>query len=272
MAIVAVKQSRSLQRGLEVIRHLNREHALSLHELHVATQLSRATLSRILLTLQTEGFATQRIADSKWVLKPMPQPQKRSDAATDTLARVASSILDDLCRRIIWPSDLSVRIGSHMEVVETSRAHSSLVLGRIGIGFPINMLLSAPGRAYLAFCTDRERDQLVARLKRKRALGQDIAMSDTAISHLMEDTRRQGFGARDDTWGGHIEKSKSAYDDGLNAIAVPIHHKGRVLGCINIVWIRHLISQSEMVRRNLGDLKHASAVIADAFEQEIGKR
>lgn len=265
MAIARVKTIRALERGLDVVRLLNAEGALSLDVLHRRTGLPRATLSRILLTLQQTGFAAQRIADDRWAATPLPAARGVRSRAAGRLARVASPILDELCRAIIWPSDLSVRVGSHMELVETSRAHSSLMLGRLRVGFPINMLLSAPGRAYLAYTGEKERGDILARLARRAGPGQDIAVNAPVVDHILRETRRRGYGVRDDGWGGHISASKADYDDGLSAIAVPVMHEGKVLGCVNIVWIRNLLTQADMARRHLPQLTGAAAAIAQAY-------
>lgn len=267
MTLSAVKPIRGLERALQVLRHLQRNNAMSLHELHLATGLSKATLSRILLTLQRDGFAAQRIADDRWNIGLSMQSHARSSKASDRLSQVASAILDELCARIIWPSDLSVRVGTHMELRETSRAHSSLMLGRLRIGFPINMVLSAPGRAYLANSTPEHREHILQRLRKRPGLGHAEVRSRTYMDRLIKETLSQGYAVRDPNWGGHISNPKSDYDDGLNAIAVPIKSDTAVLGCVNIVWIRKLLPQPEMVRRHLSDLTTAAAAIEVAYHR-----
>lgn len=173
--------------------------------------------------------------------------------------------MEQLCRRVIWPSDLSVRVGTHMELTETSRPHSRLTLAHITVGFPVHMLLSAPGRAYIAFCQDEERDAILDRLAKGKGVSRALARDSAFVTRLVDETRRLGYGARDKSWGGHISEPKHRYDDGLNAIAVPVLHEDRVLGCINIVWIRHLLTQAEMARRHLADLRSSAQQIAAAF-------
>lgn len=265
MTITAVKTIRGLERGLAVFRLLQQQGAMSLNDLHQKTKLPRASLSRILLTLNRAGFIAQRIADNYWIIADTGIEQAGASRKAGRLARAASPILDELCMNIIWPSDLSIRVGTHMELVETSRAHSSLMLRRIRVGFPINMLLSAPGRAYLAFTSEKERNSIINRIRRKPGLGHEVAVSEGVIEHIIQSTRYQGYGARDDGWGGHISDPISRYDDGLNAIAVPIMQKECVLGCVNIVWIRNLISQSEMAKRHLAQLQEAARNISNAY-------
>ncbi|MEZ5844252.1 MAG: helix-turn-helix domain-containing protein [Hyphomicrobiaceae bacterium] len=261
----SVKTVRALERGLSLLEHLHGSGALSLGELHRATGLPKATLERLLLTLHEQGWAQQRLADGKWV----PSGPIRSLAIRlppkSRLGQAATPVMEQLCRRVIWPSDLSVRVGTHMELTETSRPHSRLTLAHITVGFPVHMLLSAPGRAYIAFCEDEERESILQRLAKGKGISRTLARDGAFVARLVEETRRLGYGARDESWGGHISEPKHRYDDGLNAIAVPVLHADRVLGCINIVWIRHLLTQTEMARRHLADLRSSADQIAAAF-------
>jgi IclR family mhp operon transcriptional activator len=156
-----------------------------------------------------------------------------------------------------------------MELKETSRPHSTLMINGLRIGFPINMLMSAPGRAYLAFCPTEEREMVLDRMKSRDGPGHDWAQNRAFVTRILDETREQGFGARDPRWGGHITKPKSQFDDGLSAIAVAIRNSGGVLGCINIVWIRRLVSQDEMVRRHLADLMDAAKRINLKYEHSV---
>ena len=156
-----------------------------------------------------------------------------------------------------------------MALKETSRPHSTLIINGLRIGFPINMLMSAPGRAYLAFCPAKEREMVLDRMKSREGAGHQLARNNSFVARILEETRKQGFGARDSRWGGHITKPKSKFDDGLSAIAVPIQNSNGVLGCVNIVWIRRLVGQDEMVERHLADLKEAAKRINLNYELAV---
>ena len=62
------------------------------------------------------------------------------------------------------------------------------------------------------------------------------------------------------------------YDDHLDAIAVPIMTGGKVLGCVNIVWLRHLRLKDEIVKNHLADLQDTAAAIADAMRSKSARR
>jgi len=261
-----VKQIRALDRGLSVLRVLYEVRATTLHELHDRLQLPKATLSRILLTLQSQGFIWQSIGDNlyraSYTLKAMSDYLE----PRDKLAEIAGPILDTLCAKVQWPSDLSVRSGHFMQLRETTRAHSYFVLNRLQIGFKVSMLLSAPGRTYLAFCSEEERREILGLLEKQDDPGYPLLRSPSRLDRILRETREQGYGCRDLTWGGHYSLPKTRYNDGLNAIAVPILGRSRILGCVNIVWIKRLFRQDQVAHRHLRDLEKAAASIAKAVD------
>ena len=77
----------------------------------------------------------------------------------DGVAEAAGPILDRLCQKVSWPSDLMVPAGDHLEIRESSRVRTpfAIYFMQDRIGIPVNWVLSAVGRAYLAFCPENER-------------------------------------------------------------------------------------------------------------------
>ncbi|OZA20274.1 MAG: hypothetical protein B7X90_06445 [Novosphingobium sp. 17-62-19] len=62
-----VKTVRALERGLDVLIEVQTRKAASLHELHQATGLPKATLLRMLVTLGQKGLVWQRLADGAYL-------------------------------------------------------------------------------------------------------------------------------------------------------------------------------------------------------------
>ncbi len=62
------------------------------------------------------------------------------------------------------------------------------------------------------------------------------------------------------------------YDDGLDAIAVPVQYEGALLGCLNIIWIRSLLSRKSIITRHLTDLKLTAQAISASFSSLIAEK
>ncbi|WP_374239928.1 helix-turn-helix domain-containing protein [Zoogloea sp.] len=263
-----MKTINALERGLDVLRKLNERHGQSLAELHAATGIPKPSLLRILDTLEASGFAWRAIGDGRYrrrfalILRP--------SIADELLAigEIAAPFLENLRRKVIWPSDVLVFRDFRMELVETSRRQSTLGVAMYPLGYRVEMFLSAPGRAWLAFCSDAERETVLAdaalhppMLQRSRDLLRG------GLADILDETRRLGYASRDPLFGGADDKDISVIDDRLDAIAVPLMAGGRVLATMNLVWPRKYRLKEQIVREHLADLQEAAASIAAAFSR-----
>ncbi len=258
---------RVVERAVAVIRALDGTAGLSLAELKACTGLPKATLSRLLATLEAQAVVWRALGDGRYRNRVSFRPITPAQHLHSRLAEAAAPHLEALQRKVVWPSDLTVRHRYWMELVETSRARSGLALNRDRLGHRIDMLLSAVGRAYLAFCPDEEREEILGRL---RAHPEDRVnpgrFNLSAVRRTLAETRKRSYGTRDPSFGGSA-KSIREVDDKLAAIAVPITSARRVLGCINIVWPRRLMREREVARRHLTDLARTAERIARAAEE-----
>jgi hypothetical protein len=86
-----------------------------------------------------------------------------SEGFTDDewISAVATPVLGELLRTVVWPSDLTTVDGTAMIIRETTHRFSRLSFHRAMVGRRMPLLYSASGRAYLAFCPEEERAQLL---------------------------------------------------------------------------------------------------------------
>ena len=256
-----VKPIQSLERGLHVLAKLREMRAASLHDLHRATGIPKPTLTRILYTLYRQGLVWQRMADGAFLPSHLMLQRGRLDD-TAWLVEIASPVLERLCERVMWPSVLSVPRLDHMEVVETNspRAYfDELPAGPIG--FRANLLRSASGRAYLAFCPDAEREAVLRRLRDRDGVGHELAHDPVAVRRIVAATRRRGYSVRAPDFGGHYSKTRRELDDGRSSIAMPVRSGGHVLACVNLTWRRKALTLTQVVDRYAGDLCTAVTTI-----------
>ncbi len=259
----SVKSIRALARGVQVLRRLQQSGGLSLNDLHRATGLPRATLLRILLTLENEGLVWRRIVDDAFLASHSVIEKRAGSEEEARLAEVASPLLEALTNEIKWPSILAVPRLTHMEVIEATAPRSYFHHIELGpVGFQVNILLSATGRAYLAYCPDEEREATLDRLRHSQRSGDKMAHDRRWINDVLAKTRKQGFGARDPRFGGNFDLTRRDYDDGRDSLAVPIMLSRRVIGCINVTWIRRVTTQAKVVSEFLKDVQMTAADMA----------
>ena len=97
-----VKSIRALARGLTVLRLLQQSGGMSLNDLYRASGLPKATLLRILLTLEEEGLIWQRIADNAYLASHLVHRSFSGTEDERLFAELASPLLERLTRRVRW--------------------------------------------------------------------------------------------------------------------------------------------------------------------------
>ena len=264
-----VKSIQALARGLEVLQLLQTSGALTLHDLHRLSSIPKASLLRILKTLKDQGLVWRRMADDAYVPSfSLAELAGRMDREQE-LVETASPVLEALTAEIRWPSVLAVPRLTHMEVLETnaSRAYfDDIALGPVG--FRVNMLRSASGRAYIAFCEAPVRDAILDSLRRSPHPGDRVARSTDYVDRLIAETRTRGFALRDPDFGGDFDAGRATADDARDSLGVAIRLEMHVPGSLNITWKRRALTRDAAVARFAAPAQRAAKEIA----RRLGER
>lgn len=253
----AVKSIRALARGLEVFKLLQAQPTYSLQELHQATGLAKPTLLRVLKTLEEAGLAHRAFGDGRYRVGARARLLGRAVGPHHVVAEQAGPVLDALCRRVLWPSDIAVYKDGAMEILETSRQQTPFLVNRARMGYRVHMLLSAMGRIYLACCPEDERNAILDRLRRSNDPYDRKARDRAAVLVSLAKDRERGYAVRAPGYGRWGPEGGVAA-----AIAVPVRRGEQVLGSVNLGWVAGAVSMEEMVAKHLGDLQEAAEEIA----------
>lgn len=239
-----------LLRGLAILRALNEHNIATALELSRITGLPRATVYRLLNTLVAAGYVSRGARPETYQLTI--QVRALSDGFTDEawLSEIASPILEELGQQIVWPTDIATFDHDAMIVRDTTHGSSPLSINREKAGFRPPMLLSALGRAYLAWCPANERDLIIRNVATSAQPDAALAQDRRSVDALIAQVIRKGYGFRE---GGISEKTGS--------IAVPVTRNDRVIACINLHYILSALSEEEVAARYLEPLRTAAAKI-----------
>jgi IclR family mhp operon transcriptional activator len=263
MRKMQVKSITALERGLKVLQILQTSGAASLADLHRVTGIPKASLLRILKTLMEQGMAWQRMADNAYVPSFSLSELARRIDHENALVEAASPILEALSAKVQWPSVLAVPRLTHMEVIETNASRAGIDNVPLGpVGFQINMLRSASGRAFITFCEPAIREATLDRLRLSRRPGDRWAQIPDYIDKMLTETRSQGFGLRDLDFGGDYDQGRDVFDDKRDSIGVAIRLGNHVPGAINITWSRRVFTREKAIKVFAASLQDAAHQIA----------
>lgn len=260
---MAKETMRGLERGLSVLKALERTDGLALRDLHRETRLPKPTLLRILSTLEENGYARRRVTDGSW-RRAARRSETPQSLLHDLLLDVGGEVLDELCSRIAWPSDLAVYHRGMMHILETTRKKTPYAVNMTGIGYRVPMLQTGLGRAWLAFCTDAEREKIIAALRRSDNPFDRASREPETVAAILGETRRIGYGTRAPGF-----TLRAEGEDKTNGIAVPVMMRGRVIACVSLVWTISAQNERTVVKRYLAKVQAAASRIGYEIERRL---
>ena len=166
---------------------------------------------------------------------------------------------------------MMVPAGDHMVIAETSQTQTPFLIKAGGIGSPVNWLFSAVGRVYLAYCPDKEREEILQRLRKSDKPVDRLAHEPKRLEKILMETRQRGYGIRDPGFIGGFYGA-APQDDGLAAIALPLLDRNRVHGAVNILWVKTAFTIENFANRHLADLQTAAREIVDSLRSPTNMR
>jgi len=247
---------RALNRGLEVLTELNRLERAAINTLANAVGLPRTTTYRILETLRLAGYVERDSYDDCY--RPTIRVRALADGFDDEamVAHIAKPHLAALCAAIVWPIAIATPSGTAMVIRETTDRQSPLALEQYGAGIRVPMLTSAPGRAYLAYCTPQQRETLLELLARSSLPEDRLIRSRAEVERILSETRTQGFGM--------AQRARGVSEE--TSLAIPVRTKARILATISVRYAATAVPLRTAVDQFLPKMRDAVAKIEREFE------
>ena len=255
------KNVHGLMRGLAVLHALNRAHegTATPGELSKQTGLHRTTVRRLLETLMSDGYVRRSDSDDSYRLCLKVRDLSEGFSDDEWISQIASPMLGALLKQVVWPSDLTTPNGDAMVIRETTHRFSPLSFHRSMVGRQMPMLFSASGRAYFAFCGERERGELLRLMIESDDENTELARNSTLVQRMVAKTQADGYGTNYGEW---------KREEHVAAIAVPIRHQGQVLACLNVVCLKRAVTLDALIERYLPALR---GTVADIERQLTSK-
>jgi IclR family mhp operon transcriptional activator len=248
---------RTLDRGLNVLGHLNKVRTASAQDIAKALKLPLPTVYRIIETLAHSGFV-ERANSAENIYRLTIGVRRLSGGMTceSVFISVATPVLFGHRQQLKWPSAVSTFEHDSIAVREsTDRFAPNSFGGLSAIGDRIPMLSTPLGWAYLAFCGDEQRREILAHLCKSQAPEDRVARDSHHINQMIRSVHANGYCASDE-----LQYKRNS------SIALPVLCRGRVFGCISTVWPSYLITQEAAVSRCLPVLREAKAEIEHNLE------
>ena len=242
----------SLSRGLAVIRALDSPEPMTLSDVARASELSRATSRRFVLTLEQLGYVQQ--SGGRFALTPRVLELGFAYLSSLGLPDVAQPHLERLVEQVRESSSISVLDGE--SVVYVARVPTRRIMNVvISVATRLPAYATSMGRVLLAGLNPQERAALLDQLELV-PLAHDTITTRAQLEAELERVREQGYAIVD-----------QELESGLRSVAVPIRdRRRRVVAAVNLAVQAAQVSVEEIRRSLLGPLLST----AGAIEHDLG--
>jgi IclR family pca regulon transcriptional regulator len=239
----------SLSRGLAVIRALNGPEPMTLSDVARASELSRATSRRFVLTLERLGYVQQ--SGGRFALTPRVLELGFAYLSALGLPDIAQPHLERLVEQVHESSSISVLDGE--SVVYVARVPTRRIMNvAISVGTRLPAYATSMGRVLLAGLDPHACDELLDELDLV-PLAHETITTRAQLEAELGRVREQGYAIVD-----------QELEAGLRSVAAPIRdRRHRVVAAVNLAVQAAQVSVEEIRQSLLGPLLDTAGAIED---------
>lgn len=234
------REVRSLARGIRLLETLSGQGWVKLSVLSSCTKIDRSTTYRLVDTLIRLGYLMRRREDGAVALTSKVAEIADGVRNDDLIAQRITPFLQSLTDVVLWPSDFASLVGGVLTIQASTHKISPMSIHRKMVGKNPTLTRSALGRAILSAMESNELD---AALTIARQNTREDVCDRREVSRIVREVRRLGYAAS----AGEVESK-------ISAIALPVRHRHRVVGAINIIFFRSVMSPKAAAERYLENL------------------
>lgn len=236
----------TLDRGLRVIQAFGSDRRpMTLSDLAKSTNLPRATVRRILMTLVKSGFASGD--DRLFSLTPRVLLLASAYLASNQISTVMQPLMDEVAGKAKEVCSLAILDGD--EAVFIARSSPARVFSTgLDIGYRLPAFCTSVGRVLLGRLTNEELTRIIEGMKLAPQTQMTVVETSTVIATIIAD-RTRGYSLVD-----------REAEEGFRSISVPIRrYDGAVIAAANIGAHVDRITTGEMIDRFLPLLNEMAA-------------
>lgn len=242
------KTTRSIERALRALRVVEQSDGVSLQQVAAKVGIPKPTTLRILKTLIQEDYVVRSEADGRY--RQVLRVSNPDQVVPGLVLETARRHIDVLCKNVVWPAQLGICDGQRMRIIYQHSKTSLFTLNGAISNQDLEILPSALGRAYLAFCQEEERATILNRLGSGKTWRPSRAARAVAVGKLIETIRQSGYALREPGYQPSNVANTYSFKD-FGALAVPILVRGAAVAAVNLMWVSTAISETAFVNQYL---------------------
>lgn len=243
----------AIQRALHVLRVVNRFRIASVNDIFSETGIPKPTIVRVLETLVFEQYVARDNLCGGYRVTAKAAELWSGYSGISLIVDAARPLAIAVTKATQWPIGIGM-MDNDAVTLQFSTAALCTKANALSLGWRLDLFYTAMGRAYVAFCSDDEREKL---FKNRIDSGLSDLDDEKKIRALLPEIRRDGFATR-------AEMRR----DGTLSLAAPIFHRSDLLAVTNISFFKDAVT----VAQRHDNLAPALLQFAGDVETEVGRR
>jgi IclR family transcriptional regulator, mhp operon transcriptional activator len=250
---------RAITRGLAVMQAINRGGAITMMEIARSSQVPYPTACRIVQTLLHEGMIEREPARKRYRATALVQTLASGFHDDSQLVSISRPHIEELCKKLLWPISITSRVGGHMMVRDSTHNMTTLTLNNYYPGFTLPLMECSSGKAYMAFCSDDEREQLIEGLRTIEGAAEKMATLLLSNDMLLREIRQKGYATQ-------ARNAYTANPGKTSSIAVPLFRGGEVVGATVLIFFAIAMSMEKAIHEFAGPLLETAQRISNDLD------
>jgi IclR family transcriptional regulator, mhp operon transcriptional activator len=252
---------RAITRGLSVLQAVNRGGSITMMEIARSSQVPYPTACRIVQTLLHEGMIEREPARKRYRSTALVQSLASGYHDDSQLVAIARPHIEALCDQLLWPISIVSRVGAHMMVRDSTHNMTSLTLNNYYPGFTLPIMECSSGKAYMAYCSDHEREQVMEGLRMVEGAAEKMAVLLMSSDTLLKEIRQHGYATQ-------ARNAYTANPGKTSSIAVPLFKDGKVMGAVVLIFFAVAMPMEKAIEQFIAPLKATAEKISAALGGE----
>jgi IclR family mhp operon transcriptional activator len=258
---------RSLSNGLEILIFLNKRNSSSAGELSKKLGIPRATVYRILGTLEEKGFVYKHPDDHRYHIKPKVKALSEGYSEDDQLTTIARPHLLHVTKILRWPIALAVKSGVELILRDNTDKASPLAIEHFSSGYNVPILGNASGPCILANLSLIEQRDILNVLRDTGRLVDLTKQSVEEIIKSLKIIKKQGYSIhkreRNKSYVGYMRISN------LTSLSIPIIKKNNnIVGAMTIRYATSALTKEKALKDFIPVMRKAASKIVEQIENE----
>jgi IclR family mhp operon transcriptional activator len=245
---------KAARRVLDVLRAMNTLGTASISDLHAATGLPKPSIVRLLETLMFDGYVARDKMCNGYRVTRLTRELSKGSHGTPLVIEASRSWAIGLTQRIKWPVGIAILDGGEMEIRYWTGSISPVAYTNNLVRLRSSPIHTAMGRAYLAFCAPREREEYLRQRRNTSLQFGDAEEAD--FLNLLARIRRAGYATRDP----RVEPLR------MSTIGMPIRFKGFAIAAASVTFYDSAVKAKDIPHQIIEPLGKTVASIEKTME------